>query len=105
MPRKLLILAQLLLCAATLAPQDKDDRPLIVAQISDLHIGLTKNGKTGEPIDPLANLRRIIAQVNERNPDVVIISGDIGETPQAWQQTRDALKALHAPVKFIPGNH
>ena len=104
-----LLLAVLFVSSLPLCAQgrDADDRakPLVVAQISDLHIGLTKNGKTGESIDPLANLRRVINEVNERQPDLVIVSGDIGENPQAWQQARDALKAVHAPVKFIPGNH
>lgn len=82
-----------------------DARPLVVAQISDLHIGLRKNGKTQQPIDPVATLRRVIARVNEHHPDLVLVTGDVGETPAAWDQARQELQAVQAPLKFVPGNH
>src|SRR5437868_6382847 len=80
-------------------------KPLVVAQLSDLHIGLKQNGKTHEPIDALANLQRAVTEVNRRQPDVVLISGDIGENPEAWEAARHALARLNAPVHYAPGNH
>jgi 3',5'-cyclic AMP phosphodiesterase CpdA len=70
-----------------------------IAQISDSHIGLARAPEGAE------NLRRAVQMINQRNPDVVIVSGDIGERPSAWDQARDILKGLHAKVYYVPGNH
>jgi DNA repair exonuclease SbcCD nuclease subunit len=70
-----------------------------IAQLSDTHLGLAR---APEGLD---NLRRAVQMINQRNPDVVIVSGDIGERPSAWDQARDILKGLHAKVYFVPGNH
>jgi 3',5'-cyclic AMP phosphodiesterase CpdA len=80
--------------------RDADDgRPLVVAQISDTHIGLAKAPNAAE------QLQRVVEMVNQRHPDVVLVTGDIGERPDAWQQARAILGKLQAPVKYIPGNH
>lgn len=70
-----------------------------IAQLSDTHIGLARAPEGTE------NLRRAVQLINQRNPDVVIVSGDIGERPSAWDQARDILRGLHAKVYFAPGNH
>jgi predicted phosphodiesterase len=70
-----------------------------IAQLSDTHLGLARAPEGAE------NLRRAVQLINQRNPDVVIVSGDIGERPSAWDQARDILKGLHAKVYFAPGNH
>ncbi len=70
-----------------------------IAQLSDTHIGLARAPEGPE------NLRRAVQLINQRNPDIVIVSGDIGERPSAWDQARDILKGLHAKVYYIPGNH
>ena len=70
-----------------------------IAQLSDTHIGLARAPEAAD------NLRRAVQLINQRNPDVVIVSGDIGERPSAWDQARDILKGLHARVYYIPGNH
>jgi 3',5'-cyclic AMP phosphodiesterase CpdA len=99
------------LCAAVTANSEarrhnqSEQKPVVVAQISDTHLGLAQSSKTGEPIDAAGQLRRIVDLVNSRHPDAVIVSGDIGETPQAWQQARDILGHLDARVYFVPGNH
>ena len=59
-------------------PPLPDPAPVVVAQISDLHIGLQENPLTHAPLDPLEHLRRVVAMVNARHPDAVIVSGDIG---------------------------
>lgn len=70
-----------------------------IAQISDSHIGLARAPQAAE------NLRRAVQMVNQRNPDVVVVTGDIGERPSAWDQARDILDGLKAKVYYIPGNH
>lgn len=70
-----------------------------IAHISDSHIGLARAPEGSD------NLRKAVQMINQRNPDVVIVSGDIGERPSAWDQARDILKGLHAKVYFAPGNH
>src|SRR5581483_8391661 len=67
---------------------------------SDIHIG--------EKRAPNAfnNLRETVDMINERHPDLVIVSGDIGEKhPEDWDAARGILKWLHAPVYYAPGNH
>ena len=70
-----------------------------VAQISDTHLG--------EPRAPQAaeNLRRVIEMVNARHPDVVVLTGDIGETPANRLQAKEILRGLNAPLYYVPGNH
>jgi predicted phosphodiesterase len=70
-----------------------------VAQISDIHIGVK------QAPDAAAKLEKAVAHVNALHPDAVIVSGDIGENPGAWQQARNILKKLKAPVYYVPGNH
>jgi predicted phosphodiesterase len=72
---------------------------VLVAQISDTHIGERRAPHAAE------NLRRTIEMVNMRHPDAVILSGDIGEKPSDWQEAREILKHLNAPLYFVPGNH
>jgi Icc protein len=82
--------------------------PVLIAQISDLHIkppGSLAYGK----VDTAAALERCVAALNEfvPRPDLVVISGDLADTPTAEEY--DHLKRLLAPLKLpfvgIPGNH
>jgi Icc protein len=83
-------------------------RPLLIAQISDLHIK-----KPGEfayrRVDTAAALNRAIATLNRftPRPDLVVISGDLVDTPLAAEY--DHLKELLAPLEIqfaaVPGNH
>jgi DNA repair exonuclease SbcCD nuclease subunit len=70
-----------------------------VAQISDTHIG-DKHAPHAA-----ANLRQAVQMINARHPDAVILSGDIGENPQAWEQARSILADLKPPLYYAPGNH
>jgi DNA repair exonuclease SbcCD nuclease subunit len=72
---------------------------VVIAQISDTHLGLK-----GAP-DASNNLRRVVEMVNQRHPDAVIVSGDIGETPAARREAQAILSALKAPIYCVPGNH
>ncbi len=70
-----------------------------VAQLSDIHLELNKAPEARE------HLIRAIDLINERRPDAVVVTGDIGETPRAWDDARRLLRGLKAPVYYVPGNH
>src|SRR5207248_2171166 len=72
----------------------------LIAQISDTHLGLARAP------DAADNLRKVVNMVNQRHPDAVLVTGDIGETPEAWAEARGILQDLQAKsVFYIPGNH
>ncbi len=83
-------------------------RPLLIAQISDLHIK-----QPGEraylQVDTASALTRCIKELNrlKPRPDLVVISGDLVDTPLAAEY--DHLKQLLAPLEIlfaaVPGNH
>jgi DNA repair exonuclease SbcCD nuclease subunit len=70
-----------------------------VAQISDTHLGEKHSPHAAD------NLRTAVKMINERRPDAVILSGDIGENPKAWDEAKSILKGLKAPLYYAPGNH
>jgi len=83
-------------------------KPILIAQISDLHIkapGALAYGK----VDTAAALQRCVAALNalQPRPDLAVISGDLADTPTVEEY--DHLKRLLAPLEIpfigIPGNH
>ena len=84
----------LLLCLAVPALAQ-----ITIAQISDTHLGLKRAPEAA------SNLRRVVDMVNQRHPDAVIVSGDIGENPEAWKEAREILGKVKVPVYYVPGNH
>lgn len=88
-----LLLAFLFLLPCTASAQ------VTIAQISDIHIGEHRAPHAAE------NLKKAVEMVNARHPDAVVVSGDIGESPHDWEQARNILKNLRAPVYYAPGNH
>ena len=84
------------------------NRPILVAQISDLHIK-----RPGElaycKVDTAAALSRCVAQLNRLVPlpDLVVISGDLADTPtqQEYNHLKHLLAPLQIPFVAIPGNH
>ncbi len=83
------------------APRARDDRDdqVSIVQISDTHLGDHHAPHAAE------NLKQAVKMINDRHPDAVILSGDIGENPQAWDEARSILKKLQAPLYYVPGNH
>ena len=83
-------------------------KSVLIAQISDLHIKPPGSRAYGK-VDTAAALERCVAALNEfaPRPDLVVISGDLADTPTAEEY--DHLKRLLAPLKLpfvgIPGNH
>jgi len=83
-------------------------RPLRIAQISDLHIKRPGQLAYGR-VDTAKALERCIATLNafKPAPDVVVISGDLADTPtiEEYDYLKRMLKALNLPFAGIPGNH
>jgi len=83
-------------------------RPILIAQISDLHI--TPPGVLAyDRVDTEAALLRTIDTLNLLSPrvDLVVISGDIANSarPVEYEHARTLLGALQIPFAVIPGNH
>jgi 3',5'-cyclic AMP phosphodiesterase CpdA len=83
-------------------------RPVLIAQISDLHI--TPPGTLAYGcVDTAAALLRSIDTLNllPARPDLVVISGDIANSARSeeYEHARTLLGALQIPFAVIPGNH
>jgi Icc protein len=83
-------------------------KPVRIAQISDLHIkppGALAYGL----VDTAKALERCVAALNEFSPapDFVVISGDLADTPtvEEYQYLTRLLAPLKLPFAGIPGNH
>lgn len=81
------------------APPRSAEQPITVAQLSDTHIGDKHAPHAAE------NLRHAVDMINERHPDAVILSGDIGENPKDWAEAKSILEKLKPPLYYVPGNH
>jgi 3',5'-cyclic AMP phosphodiesterase CpdA len=68
-----------------------------IAHISDLHFGRTKTS--------LEKALKVI--IEERSPDLIIVSGDITQRATALQfhAARKFLSSLSCPIFMVPGNH
>jgi predicted MPP superfamily phosphohydrolase len=68
-----------------------------IAQISDLHLSTNIN---------LRYVERVVRKVRELAPDLVVLTGDIGDGHVADLRPEiEALKGLGAPVFYATGNH
>ena len=83
-------------------------KPVLIAQISDLHIkrpGMLAYGR----VDTAAALARCIIELNRFSPrpDLVVISGDLCDTPvkEEYEHLKTLLAPLAIPFVAIPGNH
>src|SRR5258705_11003103 len=82
-------------------------KPVLVAQISDLHIkppGVLAYGR----VDTARALERCVAGLNAftPKPDLVVISGDLADTPTAeeYGHLKRLLAQLKLPLVGIPGD-
>ena len=72
-------------------------KQITAVQLSDIHLGHFR----GEN-----HLRKIVNKVNELNPDIIFITGDLVESHyNSDKQTLLPLKDLNAPLYFVDGNH
>jgi Icc protein len=79
-------------------------RPFLLAQLSDPHVG----AEWAEP-DPVAGLAAAVDAVRSlpQQPDAVLVSGDLADhaTDAEYEQVRELLAPLAAPLYVLPGNH
>ena len=68
---------------------------LRICQLSDIHLGSRGIGY----------LRRIVAQVNACQPDVIMITGDLIDVRDLSYEELGPLGKLKAPIFFCTGNH
>jgi len=79
-------------------------RPFLLVQLSDPHIGADwGNG------DPVARLAAAVESVRalRPQPDAVLVSGDLADhaADAEYEQLRELLAPLRAPLYVLPGNH
>jgi Icc protein len=83
-------------------------KPVHIAQISDLHIKPPGSLAYGR-VDTAVALQRCVASLNEftPKPDLVVISGDLADTPLAeeYEHLKRLLTRLELPFVAVPGNH
>jgi 3',5'-cyclic AMP phosphodiesterase CpdA len=83
-------------------------KPVLIAQISDLHIKPPGSLAYGR-VNTAKALERCVATLNDfkPQPDLVVISGDLADTPTAgeYDHLKRLLEALKLPFVSIPGNH
>jgi 3',5'-cyclic-AMP phosphodiesterase len=83
-------------------------KPVLIAQISDLHIKPPDTLAYGR-VDTAAALGRCVAALNKfaPKPDLVVISGDLADTPTAeeYEHLKRLLAEIELPFVGIPGNH
>jgi 3',5'-cyclic AMP phosphodiesterase CpdA len=95
----LIFMAALRLSAAAQTPPTPVQEHITIAQLSDTHLGEKRAPHAVE------NLRHAVEMINDRHPDAVILSGDIGESPKDWETAKSILKDLKSPLHYVPGNH
>lgn len=82
--------------------------PLLIAQISDLHIKAPRALAYGR-VDTAAALAQCVAHLNRfaPRPDLVVASGDLVDTalPEEYAHLKDLLAPLDIPLALVPGNH
>jgi 3',5'-cyclic AMP phosphodiesterase CpdA len=83
-------------------------KPVLIAQISDLHVKRPDELAYGK-VDTAAALRRCVAHLNQfrPRPSIVVISGDLVDTPNADEYAHlvKLLGSLEIPYVAVPGNH
>jgi predicted MPP superfamily phosphohydrolase len=68
-----------------------------IAHLSDFHLGVRSRGEHA--------VRRAFEWTVERNPDLVLISGDLLTHPRGEPLLRDLVEQLRAPTFAVLGNH
>ncbi|MCX7309019.1 MAG: phosphodiesterase [Afipia sp.] len=83
-------------------------KPILIAQISDLHIKRPGELAYGR-VDTARALERCVKTLNAFAPrlDLVVISGDLADTPnnEEYEHLKRLLGGLDLPFISVPGNH
>jgi 3',5'-cyclic AMP phosphodiesterase CpdA len=79
-------------------------KPILLVQISDIHIGGDEDGK-----DPVPRVEAVIQAIRSlpNAPDAVLVSGDLTDhgTAEEYQVVGEMLERLELPLYVLPGNH
>lgn len=79
-------------------------RPVLLAQLSDLHIGASENG-----VDPVPHLEAVVEAVRSlpNRVDGVLVSGDLTDdgAEAGYRVAGELLERLDTPLHVLPGNH
>jgi len=79
-------------------------RPFLLVQLSDFHIGADWTDS-----DPAARLAAVVDAIrtSPEQPDAVLVSGDLAENAvdAEYEQARELVALLEAPLYVLPGNH
>ena len=82
----------------TLGQDQPFKKPVRVALIADLHIGLFSGDER--------QLKMIVKKINQQQPDFVVVAGDWTYEPEnKLAQELEVLKQIQAPVYSVNGNH
>ncbi len=82
----------------TLGQEQPFKKPVRVALIADLHIGLFSGDER--------QLKMIVKKINQQQPDFVVVAGDWTYEPEnKLAQELEVLKQIQAPVYSVNGNH
>jgi 3',5'-cyclic AMP phosphodiesterase CpdA len=83
-------------------------QPILIAQISDLHVKPLGELAYGH-VDTAVAVVRCVAKLNwlKPRPELVVVSGDLVDTglPEEYTHLRELLAPLEIPLALIPGNH
>ena len=75
----------------------KLEKELVIMQISDVHLGHHRGSDY---------LEAIVKETNSRNPDLVLITGDLLDAESSLRSSLvNPLSGFKAPVYFVEGNH
>ena len=81
-----------------LNPEHKFIRPIKVALVADMHVGLFSGHER--------QLKMIVQKLNAVQPDVVVVAGDWTYEPEnRLVDELEVLKQIQAPIYSVPGNH
>jgi 3',5'-cyclic AMP phosphodiesterase CpdA len=82
--------------------------PLIVGQISDLHVRVP-GARISGVVEPGEQLKRCVERLLalNRRPDLLLLTGDLVESgsPEEYLELRQLLAPLPMPWFVLPGNH
>jgi Icc protein len=78
----------------------------MVVQLSDTHF-VANEPDPDDPTTPDAGVRRTMAALGDRLPDLVLLTGDLADdgSVEACRRLRLLVEQLGAPILATPGNH
>ena len=83
-----------------------DDTTMLIAQITDLHLGFDKTLGTGPNV---LRLRKVMKALHglKRRPDVLLVTGDLVERGEHWAYAllKGEMARSRIPYHFALGNH